>query len=476
MNLLNTSRLFSLTISLFSLFAAACAVASPSVTGPGAEVHALTGAHTRVVWVQGDGTDPRMLGTKLVLMGFDSDDGKGERAILAKHGSYVKPLLTSRGDRIVYSTRVKPGPPEVFVVNWDGTGLRKLADGFAMDLWQSPTDRRDWVYIGVNNDGWGTNTVLRFPLDAPDKREPVWTKSSVSMEGFKVSTDGRQASGLFPWPKAGVAELPDGRVTTFGDGCWPSFTNARGPLCWYFDGAHRNVTMVDVDSRMKWMVNINNAPGFEGAEVFHPRWTNHARILTISGPYNQGGRNQARTGGKQVEVYLGRFSADFSKIEAWARVTKNNGGDSQPDAWIDVARSKVPQRPGGPIGPDHVRAARATPGAPAKTDDGRLVVSVQLKRLGPIPTPQEILPYRHAMVVNEYKVVDVLNGKYRPRGIQIAQWAIRDSRVLPQARKSAGAAFTLTVDKYDAHPELEGERLISDSKSSLPLYYDVTAP
>ena len=57
------------------------------------------------------------------------------------------------------------------------------------------------------------------------------------------------------------------------------------------------------------MVNINNAPGFDGAEVYHPRWTNHPRFFAISGPYNQGGPNQARTGGPQAEIYLGRFSA-----------------------------------------------------------------------------------------------------------------------------------------------------------------------
>jgi hypothetical protein len=37
-------------------------------------------------------------------------------------------------------------------------------------------------------------------------------------------------------------------------------------------------------------------------------------------------------------------------------------------------------------------------------------------------------------------------------------------------------AFTLTVEPYDAHPELEGERLISTSNTKAPLYYDVSAP
>jgi hypothetical protein len=105
------------------------------------------------------------------------------------------------------------------------------------------------------------------------------------------------------------------------------------------------------------------------------------------------------------------------------------------------------------------------------------VVNVRLTRPGPIPTPQAILPYRNALVVNEYRILDVTTGTYKEREIPIAQWAIRDGRALAQARKIAGAAFTLTLERFDAHPELEGERLISDSKaSSLPLYYDVGQP
>jgi hypothetical protein len=70
-----------------------------------------------------------------------------------------------------------------------------------------------------------------------------------------------------------------------------------------------------------------------------------------------------------------------------------------------------------------------------------------------------------------------VQGTYAERAIHIAQWAIRDGRVLAGARKSAGAGFTLTVERYDAHGELEGERLISGSAASnLPLYYDVGRP
>jgi hypothetical protein len=101
-------------------------------------------------------------------------------------------------------------------------------------------------------------------------------------------------------------------------------------------------------------------------------------------------------------------------------------------------------------------------------------VEARLTHAGPIPTPQSILPYRHALVVNEYDVVSIANGQYTEKKIQVAQWAIRDGKVLGDAQKSVGTTARLTAERYDAHPELEGERLISDlGTSTLPLYYEI---
>lgn len=478
------SRVSWSALASLSLLAAGCSAdrtatteaASVAADGPRSELRAFTGAHTRVVWVQGDGTDPETEGVNLILVGLDSDDGKGERVIVGERRSIVKPRLTSSADRVVFSSRILPGPPEIFVVNWDGTGLRKLADGFAMALWRNPADGSDWVYAGTENKQYDFARVTRFPIDAPQKREPVWDATLVSMEGFNVTPDGRYAGGMWPWPEAGFADFRNRTWKKLGEGCWTSLTYARGPLFWYFDGAHRNVTMVDVDTGAKWMVNINSAPGFDGAEVSHPRWTNHPRFFAMSGPYNQGGANQVRSGGKQVEIHLGRFSPDFSTVESWLRVTTNSGGDSHPDVWIDLAATPHPRQPSGPIGPARAPAAKAGDSS-SKAAAGRVVLNVRLKRPGTIPNPQAILPYRHGLVVSEFEIVDVIEGTYADKEIRIAQWAIRDSKVLPGARKAVGAASTLTAERYDAHPELEGERLLSDSeKSKLPLYYDVSRP
>jgi hypothetical protein len=342
-------------VFLLSVLSVACSDRATGsahlLEGPGAELRAVTGSRTRVVWVQEDGHDPLALGANLTLMGLDTDIGRGERTIGAERRSYVKPMLTPGGDRIVYSSRTAEGA-RMFIVNWDGSGLTPLGDGYALAVWRHPSDGSEWVYALADTERTpGPPGVSRFRIDAPQAREIVWDRTPVDLDTFHVSADGRRAAGIFPWPKAAIADLPNGVLHPLGEGCWTALAHARGPLAWYFDATHRNVTMVDLESQRRWNVALNGAPGFDGAEVFYPRWTNHARFLALSGPYNRGGSNQVRSGGDQVEIHVGRFSADFTRVEAWARVTHNARGDLYADVWIDRDSSPHALPGEGPIGP-----------------------------------------------------------------------------------------------------------------------------
>jgi hypothetical protein len=226
------------------------------------------------------------------------------------------------------------------------------------------------------------------------------------------------------------------------------------------------VIIVDRAANQRWTVALNKAPGFNGAEAYHPRWANHPRFVAISGPYNQGGQNQVRTGGPQAEIWLGRFSADYSRIESWARVTENKAGDSYPDVWIDRARS--------PYAAEIARAGTKTAERP--TTKNRVVVDARLTSASVIPAPRSLAPYRNALVVNVYEISKVIEGDYKDRRVLVAQWAVRDAKVLDDARqRTEGTTARLTLERYDAHPELEGERVIAASGApDLPLYYDVT--
>lgn len=430
---------------------------------------------TRVAWIRdvGDGTDVLSFGNELILMGHDSRDGQGERVILDRPRSYAKPLIAPGGTEIVFSVREEGA---VYAVKWDGSGLRRLADGFGLAVWKQPGTGTEWVYVGsreVDSDPPAYRTVRRYRLDHPERGERVWNAQRVSADSFQLSADGRYAGGLFPWPRAGVADLEAGTWEELGEGCWTAFANDDSHVFWYFDGQHRNLTMVDIDTDQRWKVNINGAPGIEGFEVWHPRWTNNPRYMVLTGPYTVGGRdNKIRGGGDQVEIFLGRFSADLTSVERWHRITNNSAPDFYPDAWIGSGRD------GNSTLADTVGDRASARTAPDRTQTTRLVVDVRVSRDVPIPTPASIAPYKQGLLAMEYEVVDVVEGTYDEPTLVVAHWVIRDGAVLDDAARPRGDARRMTLELYDTRPELEGQRLVMDTTSfTLPLYYDLaTAP
>ncbi|MDB5340805.1 MAG: hypothetical protein JWN70_6424 [Planctomycetaceae bacterium] len=295
-------------------------------------------AHTRVVWVQDHGTansDILAIGQRLKLMGFDSEDGNGERVVLGELRNYAKPLLTPDGQRVVFSDQPSQ---KFYVVNWDGSGKKLLGDGLAVDVWRDPADGEDWVYaakrVGKPENVTYRN-LRRVKLSDPKISQKVWDQTDVGCDNFQLSADGTRAGGEFPWPNGGVADLKKKTWQKLETGCWSSIAPDNSGVSWVFDGPHRNLQFHRPDEAEGWKVNVNSAPEINGAEVFHPRWSNHVRFFGMTGPYSvQGKVNVISGGGPQVEVYLGRFSPDFKTVEAWYQVTANDRGDFYPDVWL----------------------------------------------------------------------------------------------------------------------------------------------
>lgn len=448
---------------------ASAVAAAPAA--PAAGLRELVGGHARVVWCQqaeGDGSDTFATGSVFRVMGFDSDDGRGERAILDKVGSCRKPLLTTDGRRVVYSDFPRR---KVCVVDWDGGASRDLADGAAVDLWRDPATGAEWVYAiegELSTDAFVGSPVVRIRLDEPSVRETVWTKSPVSADNFQVAADGRFAAGLFPWPMAGVADLPDGAFKRLGRGCWTSLAPDDSHRAWIFDGAHRNLLVFDVRRGGRCAINVSSAPGADGFEVYHPRWGNHPAFFAMTGPYKGGsGANRIGAGGPMVEIYVGRFADDFRSVAQWLKLTHNERPDFFPDVWIDPANAAAAPGAGA------AAATNAAGGTTAQAPAARLVVQGRLAELSATPSPQSIKPYKQALVVYAYDVTKVESGAAPGPRVLVAHWGIRNSQAVALKRRK-GDTVRLELEPYDAHPELEGERLILDlDAGGLPLFYDV---
>lgn len=102
-----------------------------------------------------------------------------------------------------------------------------------------------------------------------------------------------------------------------------------------------------------------------------------------------------------------------------------------------------------------------------------LRVSAKLTRASHVPTLSEINPYREALVVNEYEVQQVLQGKCKARKIRVAQWAILGGDELVNTYKT-GDVFNLRLEPMDQNPQVDSI-YASDSLEPDPgavIYFD----
>ncbi len=180
------------------------------------EIGMLTGgAPARIVW--GQSQNPRnpdsfSTGTSQLLMGVDTGEGRGERAILQRQGNYTRPLLSTDGRTILFTRRslsekgnlwVSRG--EIFRTDWKGTEPVRLGDGMAVDCWRDPATQVEWVYAVQD---WAPSKksvsiftrLVRFPLMDPDRTETVVDEMRLDADNIQLSRDGRRASGGFPGP------------------------------------------------------------------------------------------------------------------------------------------------------------------------------------------------------------------------------------------------------------------------------------
>lgn len=449
------------------LLAFACSSRSETASDA---VRRLTGAPTRIVWCRD--TDPASTDAfarkdGLTLLGFDSEDPAPERVICGAVTNYHKPMFTTDGRRVIFSRFL---PRRICVVNWDGSGLRDIAAGLAETVWRDSKTGVDWVYATLAPAGegeWANSSgrpLVRFPLDAPDRTETVWDKTPFTCDSLQISADGRMACGLFPHPKVGILQLDTGALNSFTRGCWPAMARDNSYLVWVFDGQHRNLRFHRADGSPLREVAINTAPGIGTYEVYHPRWSNHPRILAVTGPYRSGdGDNRIGNGGGAVEVHLGRFAPDASSVESWARITGNDRPDFYPDVWV-APTSAVPA----------VLAVRPSEQGPSASNVVAEVEATVVAISKPI-VPAAVVPYRRAFLAHVFEVKRVISGRCNERRVLVAFWGLLDGKVLP-CKLQMGETRTLRLVPQKSWPEAKSERVVYDETDEtmdlFPPYYE----
>ena len=298
----------------------------------------FTGGPTRVVWAQAtrDTDDLCALSENFRLVGYCTEDGKGERVIRSEVTSYAKPIFSPDGNRLVYSDRSNN---RMYVINWDGSGHKEIGRGYASDLWRDPATGIVWLYYRAG-DGQQNGGVMRQQLDNPDKREKVWDKTPTghkSVPWFRLSADGTTVASAFPYSSCGVADLASGKWEKYGNGCWASMAPDNSYRYFNFHGSHQEIGFFDAGKEHYRKINVAGGPGVEGRhKVYHPRWSNDVRFLTVTGP----------KASERSEILLGRFNGGYTKVEDWVQISRNDKPDYYGDAWIQSGwLAKLNQEP-----------------------------------------------------------------------------------------------------------------------------------
>ena len=298
--------------------------------GPAEEIYGVTGLPARFVWLEARRayyyTAPRSV---VFLAGIDTEDGKGERRLLKAPGAFSKPVFTPDGEAVVY-TDLAGG--RVFVVDWEGGEPRDLGKGFASDVWRDPGTAIDWVYLR-RAPGTEKDPIIRRRMDDPEVEETVWDKTDNGIDDvpwFQLSRDGKRFSDAFPWNKCGIGNLKKMDWKHYEGGCWPGISLDEEYRLFVFSGNHKKLRIFDEGRDNGRSVSLSNIPGLEGKKVYHPRWSNHPRFLTVSAP----------KGGTGSRIYLGKFDEKWGSIEQWVKVSAGSQSDIFGDAWIKPPREK----------------------------------------------------------------------------------------------------------------------------------------
>lgn len=312
------------------------------------------GVPVRVVWLEdanAEAPDPFGDAASYRLAGWDSSESTARR-LLDLRGNWARPMISPDGETVIFTDRGRSVydrkerfEPVMMALDWKSGVLRRLGVGHAVDVRREAAGPVDWVYfiddvVGGAAFTLSGNTLGRFPLKAPDKREVVWNHASMAVDNLQVSRDGTKFVGLFPGREAAVVDVPTGRWHKLATGCWPSLAPDDSYLAWVFDGPHRNVRMFQIEPAREWKINIALPKELHGAETFHPRWSNHPRVIAFTGPFEGPKKapgekgNPLRLGARAAEIQVARLSADRTKLERLVQVTHNRVGDFFPDVWV----------------------------------------------------------------------------------------------------------------------------------------------
>jgi hypothetical protein len=130
---------------------------------------------------------------------------------------------------------------------------------------------------------------------------------------------------------------------------------------------------------------------------------------------------------------------------------------STPVPSTTVTGSPPPSSPSNSNPPTTTPAPTTT--TPSAVATKSTVVVADVTAITTVPEPSSILPYRHAIVTEEYKVVEVKSGHIDKvdigKLIRVARWGVVNGQKTDVSGTRVGDRILLTLELYSDHPDLE---------------------
>jgi len=304
------------------------------------------GRRVKVAWNQGNE------GTDSVFRYFDTKDGKiHDLPFTGTPGDAVfrSVWFTADGRHIIAQAGKNDAERTLVMYDTETQEVTELAKGpetTPLSVWRDPKTNRDWVFVndaGAGGDRqrpWdaGRDTMYRIPLDDPEARELFWDRTT-SHEFFTLSADGSRACFAPRFFDIGILKLAydnpgkinqdDASYQSYGGGCFPGISPDNAYNWFRLSGDHKDIEFFDADSDKPCKISVTGMPGVgdQGKQVWLTRWSTHPRVITLMAPDSP-----------EARIWLGRFDAEFTEIDAWVQINHDGAKSWKSHAWVDDKR------------------------------------------------------------------------------------------------------------------------------------------
>jgi hypothetical protein len=116
---------------------------------------------------------------------------------------------------------------------------------------------------------------------------------------------------------------------------------------------------------------------------------------------------------------------------------------------------------------------KVTPPVPAARP--RALVRAKLLAFTATPTPEQVLPYRHALITHDYAVLAVTEGALDDvkvgAQVRVARWGVLGGKQTALAALKAGDEVVLSLERFADHPELERQFTVDELPENFDLPY-----